>query len=183
VSGATPDYEQIEQAEAVAVRAALERGYLDTQQLREALLLREQLRVSGRPTRLLQLLGARYIRPEHQAELSGVYFAALGALSGEEPTDPDRAPSAEALAATPPAADAGVEDMMMSSADELAIPEFMLQQSSAQLDRPPEEDPEPVRDFLAMSGEGSVEPLPPAGEEVSESGMWRWLKRQLPGSG
>ncbi|RMG11878.1 MAG: hypothetical protein D6731_14890 [Planctomycetota bacterium] len=196
----TPGYEAIEQAEAVAVRVALERGYLSMPQLREALLLREQLRVSGQPVRLLQLLGARYIRLEHQPELSRVYFRAL-----REPEAfgqaPERAPAPPPAEALPPSPEA-VEEMMASSADELAIPEFVLAASSEQLERPPTEDPPAVAEFLARSGEvslpdaGEVPPTRPSvrrdpgsgdadagrdGDAGTESGLWRWLRKHLPG--
>jgi hypothetical protein len=197
----TPNYEAIEQAEAVAVRVALERGYLRTQQLREALLLREQLRVAGRQTRLLQLLGARYIPLEHQAELSQVYFAALSDPYAFGKT-PDELPSPPPE--DMPASAAQVEQMLASSADELAIPEFMLSASSEQLQRPAEEDPDAVMEFMARSSEitASSPPaseadtgaLPPTRQAVSrkraenpeaddhsESGLWRWLRKHLPG--
>ena len=169
----TPDYEAIEQAEAVAVRVALERGYLKTTQLREALLLREQLRISGRQTRLLQLLGSRYIAPEFQAELSQVYFAALNATQAPAPAEAKPAPAA-----------ARAEPMdSMPSSDELAIPEFMLQASSEQLERPVAEDPDAVQDFMRISSELKVPDDLGSREsgEFTESGLFRWLKSHMPG--
>ena len=168
----TPDYEAIEQAEAVAVRVALERGYLKTTQLREALLLREQLRISGRQTRLLQLLGSRYIPAEFQAELSQVYFAALNAT---------QAPAAEPAPAPAPVPADPLDSM--PSSDELAIPEFMLQASSEQLEKPAAEDPDSVQDFMRISSELKVPDDLRSGKsgEFSESGLFRWLKGHLPG--
>jgi hypothetical protein len=169
----TPDYEKIEQAEAVAVRVALERGYLTMSQLREALLLREQLRMAGRQTRLLRLLGSRYIPADFQAELSRVYFAALNASVAV----PEPEPEPEAAIAAP------VDPVGMSS-DELAIPEFMLQASSEQLERPVAEDPDSVQDFMRRSSELEVPESirSPESGEVSESGLFRWLKDHLPGT-
>lgn len=171
----TPNYEAIEQAEAVAVRVALERGFLTVDQLREALLLREQLRVAGRQTRLLQLLGARFIHLEHQAVLSQVYFAFLN-----DQVDPP----APAESVEPPASASSEvpQDMLFSSADELAIPELMLQRSSEQLERPPAEDPEPVQEFMEKNRKLNPSAQQDGDEDVSESGLWRWLKDHLPGS-
>src|SRR5690606_2139272 len=127
--------------------AALERGFLKTDDLREALLLREQLRLSGRPTRLLQLLG-RYIAEEHQVELRARYFAALAegkAPAGPKPAsaggvEPPGAPERlRPEPARPDPARPRPDEMLFSSDDELAIPELLLRQSSELLQRPPEE--------------------------------------------
>lgn len=187
MSASTPEFAAIEHAEALAVRAALQRGFLRADDLREALLLREQLRLANRPTRLLQLLG-RYIAEEHQVELRGLYFAALA--EAREPGGASAAPaphSAPLAPARPEPPLAPPDDMLFSSDDELAIPEMLLKQSSELLQRPPEEDPAPVREFMARSGEGAG-PAPGPSQsaderQVTESGLWRWLKRQLPGKG
>lgn len=183
MSASTPEFAAIEHAEALAVRAALERGFLRTDDLREALLLREQLRLANRPTRLLQLLG-RYIAEEHQVELRGLYFAALA--EAREPGRGATPPPSQAVApARPEPPLARPDEMLFSSDDELAIPEMLLKQSSELLQRPPEEDPAPVREFMARSGEAAGPAPGPATDErtVTESGLWRWLKRQLPGQG
>lgn len=166
-----------ERAEAFVVRAALTRSYLSEGQVREALLLREQLRVSGRPAELLRLLGSRFLKPEHLPELTELYFDALAQFeSGEH--DP-----IQAKAQQPPA------ELFTSSADELAIPEFLLKSSSEQLQKPPAEDPQAVQDFMAASAESDPDDV--AGGDVPQtelakdlgksSGMWRWLKDRLGG--
>ena len=57
------------------MRAALSRGYLTNPQLREALLMREELRQQGRPTTTLQILGYRFLTPAQRDDLMAVYEA------------------------------------------------------------------------------------------------------------
>ena len=52
----------------------------------------------------------------------------------------------------------------LMSADELAIPEFLLQSASELAQRPPEEDPEAVKEFLARSASGEDLVVPPRPE-------------------
>jgi len=168
---AEPNFAALEQAEAVAVRAALERGYLRPDDLRRALLIREQLRAEARPARLLQILG-RYIAPAHQQELRGVYFEELGRVeSGLFPAVPaEPGPAAEP------------DELLFSSEDELAIPEFVLTQSSEQLARAPDADPQAVQDYLVRSAEGLVGDIEDD-PTITSSGIFRWLKRNLRGKG
>ena len=142
------------------MRAALDRGFLTVDQLREALLIRQQLRIAGRQMRLLALLGSRFIKLEHQAEISQVYFEHLN----QQPL-PDENEEPTVIMA---------EEMLFSSDDELAIPEFMLK-SSAALARSAEEHVASEAASNPVAGEDE--------EETSESGLWRWLKRHLPGGG
>ncbi len=177
VTDEVSDYGAIEQAEAVAVRAALDRGFLTADQLREALALREQLRVSGRQMRLLAILGSRYIRPEHQAELSQAYFAHLS----EQPAPPPQPNEEPTVVMT--------EEMLFSSADELAIPEFMTRSAIAAQEAPATAANTPLDDLMGVgaepaSAEAPAEPAEAKGKgDVSESGIWRWLRSHLPGSG
>jgi tetratricopeptide (TPR) repeat protein len=107
------------------VRHALSQGWLTGGQLREALLLQEQLRTSGQPVELLPILRGRYLRPEHVAALTQVYREALGPAGGD--TLPLPAP---------------------------ALPREALERSSEAARRPRAEDPPRVRDFLRQSGQG-----------------------------
>ncbi len=79
---AGPDPEQ------AVVQAALARGLLTREGLREALLLREQLAASGRPATLLSLVAAR-VPPARLAELRAVYAESSGSLA-----EPALAPTA-----------------------------------------------------------------------------------------
>ncbi|MBX3466424.1 MAG: serine/threonine protein kinase [Planctomycetes bacterium] len=111
------------------VRHAIRRGWLTGEQLREALLLQEQLRAAGRPAELLPLLRGRHLRPEHVPELTRVYREAVGPQQGETLPLPAR-----------------------------DVPRELLDRSSELLRRPREEDPPRVRDFLRASGEGAPAP-------------------------
>src|SRR5687767_14899477 len=55
------------------VRHALARGFLTAAQLREALIVQQQLQESGRGAPLLSVLATRYLKPEHVQELSRFY--------------------------------------------------------------------------------------------------------------
>src|SRR5687767_4197619 len=67
------------------VRHALSRGYLTQAQLREALILHEQLEGAGRTVPLLSVLGARYLRPEHVQELSQFYRDRMAGQATDPP--------------------------------------------------------------------------------------------------
>jgi hypothetical protein len=169
-----PHPDSVLHAEATVVRAAIARGFMTQDQLREGLLLREELRSAGQQVSLLKVLGSRYLTQEHQTLLTNVYFSAL---SGAPPT----AAASEADLQEPP-------PELYTSEDELAIPEFTLGRSNELMSRPPSEDPDVVQQLLAASAE--VEPpsfdAPPPADgthepdapdpESSGSGIWRWLK-------
>src|SRR5690606_2416266 len=74
--------------EQAVVQAALARGLLTREALREALLLREQLAASGRPASLLSLLASR-IPPARLPELRAVHAEASGTHA-----EPQLAPAA-----------------------------------------------------------------------------------------
>lgn len=107
------------------VRHAISHGWLTGGQLREALLLQEQLRATDQPVELLPILRGRYLRPEHVAALTRVYREALGPAGGDLLALPAPAPSRE-----------------------------VLERSSEAARRPRAEDPPRVRDFLRQSGQG-----------------------------
>ncbi|MCA8925097.1 MAG: SUMF1/EgtB/PvdO family nonheme iron enzyme [Planctomycetes bacterium] len=125
--------------EAAVVGHALNRGWLRREQLREALLLQGQLEASGRPTPLLAILLARYLRAEHVEELKAVYHRA--ALSAGEAAHAAAGPTLP-----PPAA---------------ALPHDCLRRSGEELKRPPERDPEAVRRFIAACEASTLECEPP----------------------
>ena len=171
-----PTPEQIEAAEQAAVRVALAQGFLQPRDVREALLLREQLKQAGRPSGLLAVLGARSLRPEHRPLLSEVYFRSLR----------EAAATPAAPAAPPPVPSVPQAMSLETSSDELAIPEFALQASSEQLERPAEDDPEEIREFMAKSSEFVMPPPEPSPDpddsaERSASGIWRWFRRKSGG--
>lgn len=149
-------------------------------QLREALLMREELRKQGRAATTLQILGHRFLTPAQRDDLMAVFEAVkreaeaspvegMSTLPGPPaplPSAPAPLPSAPAplppraqapqapQAPEVPAAPADAFDMGMldSSTDELAVPEFF--NSSPLLARPPEEDPDEVQEFMRLSSEG-----------------------------
>ncbi|MCO5168905.1 MAG: tetratricopeptide repeat protein [Planctomycetes bacterium] len=118
--------ERVHAAVHAVVRHAIRRGWLTGEQLREALLLQEQLRAAGRPTELLPLLRGRFIRPEHVPELTQVYRETVGPQQGET--------------------------LPLAARD---VPRELLDRSSELLRRPRDEDPPRVREFLRASGEGA----------------------------
>ena len=106
-----------QQAEQAVVDHALSRGYLTREQVREALLLREQLVAHDRPAGLLPLLRS-HLQPDQLSGLGEVWRGVTGSA--------------------PTAASGGADE----------IPDELLRQSSEQLRRPPETDPESVRELL-----------------------------------
>ena len=69
-----------ERAELVAIQVALARGYLQQQDLREAVSMHQRLQLEGGERRgLLSVLGEGYLRPEHLPELRAIYEQALKA--------------------------------------------------------------------------------------------------------
>ncbi|MBL4850622.1 MAG: tetratricopeptide repeat protein [Planctomycetes bacterium] len=60
------------------IRHALQRGYLSSESLQQAIAIQESSSAAGRPEELLSVLRARFLRPEHVAELTAVYRAAAG---------------------------------------------------------------------------------------------------------
>ncbi|MCO5172349.1 MAG: protein kinase [Planctomycetes bacterium] len=80
----TARLDPFEQAELEVVRLALAGGWLGRDALREALLLREELRAQGRPARLIDLLAAR-VAPERRPALRGAYARALAGLRAPPP--------------------------------------------------------------------------------------------------
>lgn len=136
------------------VRHALSRGFIDPRQLREALLLREQLQRSGRPADLLAILRARYLRPECLSELSAVYQQLLG---GSTFAPPSQAPSGTlspppggGTLALPPGS-AGQDAPTVTGGilpAPAAIPDSAVWRSAELLERPSGEDPVAVRQFL-----------------------------------
>ncbi|MCA8922136.1 MAG: serine/threonine protein kinase, partial [Planctomycetes bacterium] len=79
-------------AEAAVVRAAVANRYLTAEQLREALLLREEFARSGQRVGLLQLLRQRHLPPHALPELSAIYHQVLSGL-GAQPATYDPVPS------------------------------------------------------------------------------------------
>jgi len=129
--------------EQAVVGRALSRGWLRREQLREALLLQGQLEASGRPTPLLGLLRARYLRAEHVEALKGDHQRAAR-IAGHGP----RALAADPEPELPPPATDLPPDCLMRSGEELR--------------RPPEQDPEAVRWFIAACEASTLEASPPS---------------------
>lgn len=122
----------MEPSEAVVqatIRHALDAGYLDRQQLREALLLQDQLQAAGRSAPLLTVIAAKFVRPEHVPALKRRYQELLAKQTNAT------------LASAPPP----LEE------PELQVPQDVLSRSCELAARPPAEDPEPVRRFLDES--------------------------------
>lgn len=105
------------------VRHALSRGFLTAAQLREALILQQQLQEAGRPAALLSVLATRFLAPEHVKELGRFYR--------------DQTTS-----------DAAVEEV---EPPKVEVPPDVLSRSCEMVAMPPEQDPEPVRRMLAES--------------------------------
>jgi len=110
------------------VAYALGQGWLRREELREALLLQDQLAVAGRATTLLPLLAARFLSPDHVEGLREVYKRAC-----------PKAPSLQM--------DAGGGEITLPPP--IVVPPECLARSWEALHRMPEEDPDVVREFLA----------------------------------
>lgn len=136
----------VEAATKATVRLALARGYLVSEDLRQALLLMDQLAAAGRPANLLSLLASRYLRPDHVPELSEYYQRQLAAQaaspSGSAPPAPTEPPKIEQVEA----------------------PEELLARSVELVRRPPEEDPQSVQTFMRESAKALQ--VQPAEEQV-----------------
>ncbi|MCO5171754.1 MAG: protein kinase [Planctomycetes bacterium] len=139
-----------EQAEVAAVRAALQGGWLEREALRAALLLREELRSSGGHASLLPLLQER-LPPEGLVAARAAYARAL-ATSGERPPRPSPPPQ---------------------------VSLELSQRALLRLRHPEDDDPEPVRAFLAATGEttrrlpGDAPPLPLPADSMPVTASWR----------
>ncbi|HBP22039.1 MAG TPA: hypothetical protein DEA08_30180 [Planctomycetes bacterium] len=88
------------------VRAALSRGYMTNPQLREALLMREELRKQGRAATTLQILGHRFLTPAQRDDLMAVYEAVkreaeASPIEGMSPVPGPPAPLPDAPAPLP----------------------------------------------------------------------------------
>lgn len=189
--------------EAAVMRAAVSRGFVSGDQVREVLLLREELRRGGREATTLQILGARYLDAAQREELTEVY---LGIQRAAEAAPPPVPAGLDPLPAAPPPLPSFGDDPLtmggMESSDELAIPELSLGASTMNLTRPPEADPDPIKEFLLLSsaeldepeqrlapssaaasaaeGEGEGEGAD-ADEHRSASGIWSWVRDRLSG--
>ncbi|MCO5172346.1 MAG: protein kinase [Planctomycetes bacterium] len=131
MSDLTRRLDPFEQAELALARQALAEGWLSREALREALLLREAQRAAGRPGRLVDLLERR-APPRRRAALRAAHARALAAARGSPP---------------PPAP---VDDE----------PPGWAERSRVLLRRPPDEDPESVKGFLALAGD-TTKRMPP----------------------
>lgn len=136
----------VEAATKATVRLALARGYLVQEDLRQALLLMEQLAAAGRPANLLSLLASRYLRPDHVPELSDYYQRQLAAQAAS--------PSGSA----PPA------EVQAPKIEQVEAPEELLARSVELVRRPPEEDPQSVQNFMRESAKALQ--VQPAEEQV-----------------
>ena len=128
------DPAHVESATKNTVRFALSRGYLTMDQLREALVIKEQLESAGQPAQLLAVLASRYIRADHHPELSEYYQRQLAALE------------ASPTGSTPPAAPAKVE-----LPTKLEAPADLLSRSVEMARRPPDQDSQKIQLFLKES--------------------------------
>lgn len=115
------------------IRHALQKGYLQPQQLREAVILQDELASAGRPTPLLHLLAARYLSTDHLAELRRVHADAQRAQQTPAP-QPWKHETAE-------------------------VPDDLLLSSIERARSAPSEDPERIRSILAdLVGSASTSP-------------------------
>ncbi|MBX3471212.1 MAG: serine/threonine protein kinase [Planctomycetes bacterium] len=108
--------------ERAAVQHALAQGWLAPARLREALLLREHLRATGRPAELVPLLAARFLRPEHARDLERRLLGASTPVALAPPppvTAPDLERSVD-LAARPADQDPAPVRQFLSSLPGLA---------------------------------------------------------------
>ncbi|MGE0710009.1 MAG: DUF1570 domain-containing protein [Planctomycetota bacterium] len=128
------DPAHVEAATKNTIRLALARGYVSMDQLREALVIREQLESAGRATPLLTVLAGRYVRPDHHPELSEYYQRQLAALSasptGSAPPEPPAKPQLPT---------------------KLDAPADVLSRSMEMAQRPPEHDSQKIQAFLRES--------------------------------
>lgn len=143
------------------LRLALERGFLSRAQLREALILQDQLEASGKPTPLLTVLTKRFLKPEHVPELSRRYKDEL---------------ARQALTPAPAPAPPEPEEK------ELDVPADILTRSCELVLRPPELDSEKIKLALRESEKGlqrhliapglaaavPAPPPPPAGDDLED---------------
>jgi uncharacterized protein DUF1570 len=136
----------VEAATKATVRLALARGYLVQEDLRQALLLKDQLAAAGRPANLLSLLASRYLRADHVPELSEYYQRQLAAQAAS--------PSGSA----PPA------EVEAPKIEQVEAPEDLLARSVELVRRPPEEDPQSVQNFMRESAKALQ--VQPAEEQV-----------------
>lgn len=136
----------VEAATKATVRLALARGYLVSEDLRQALLLMDQLAAAGRPANLLSLLASRYLRADHVPELSEYYQRQLAAQAAS--------PSGSA----PPA------EVEAPRIEQVEAPEELLARSVELVRRPPEEDPQSVQTFMRESAKALQ--IQPADEQI-----------------
>jgi hypothetical protein len=178
--------------EAAVMRTAMTRGFLTQAQVREALLVREELRRTGQGGTILQIVGARYLNTAQRQSMTEVYLEVQRAAEISPPP-----PSALSAPPTLPTMPAIQQESMpmesMESSDELGIPEFLLSRSSAKLNQPPEDDSDMVKEFLALSADELSQPNfdeddpivrdldEDPDEEESASGIWRWMTTRLRG--
>jgi predicted Ser/Thr protein kinase len=141
--------------EQAVVRHALRQGYLTSDQLRQALLLRAQLRSKGQAHDLLGILSGRYLPREHLPELSGVYRKALADAGAVTSTSQ----SGRVYVGRPNARPSG-RFYVSDSAEAVTLPppleevsEDALLASSEALQRSPTEDPAEVRGFMGALDE------------------------------
>ena len=118
------------------VRHALTRRFINGEQLREALLIQQRLAAAGQPNDLLGILRAQALRPDQIPELTRVYQNALSPTPLE-----DSRPTGHGYRPLP---------------EEPEIPSDVLADSHELMRRPPEDDPEPVKEFLRASGEDAT---------------------------
>ena len=128
------DPAHVESATKNTVRFALSRGYLTMDQLREALVIKEQLEGAGRSAQLLAVLASRSIRADHHPELSEYYQRQLAALL------------ASPTGSAPPAPPARVE-----LPTKLDAPADLLSRSVEVARRPPHQDSQKIQLFLRES--------------------------------
>ena len=107
------------------VRQALSQGYLSMEQLREALLLREQLLTAGREVGLLSILAGHHLRADHVAELTEFY---RDVLVGEQHEQAEADVTAN-----------------------LDAPPEAVERTRQLGERPSEQDPEPVKQYMRES--------------------------------
>ena len=81
----------IDRAELVAIQVALARGWLQEQDLREAVSQRARLRRGGQERGLLALVSESYLQPAQLPELRAIYEQALQVAAGDAPAERTRA--------------------------------------------------------------------------------------------
>lgn len=123
----------VDAATKATVRLALARGYLVSEDLRQALLLKDQLTAAGRPANLLSILASRYLRQDHVQELSEYFQRQLAAQAAS------------------PSGSAPPQDLKPPAIEQVEAPEEMLARSVELVRRPPEQDPQSVQTFMRES--------------------------------